>query len=751
MRILLWLTVGFGAACALGIYLLPVWLLLLFGGGLLATAGLLFAFTRKYPALRRVQLIFLGFFLAAVWYGVYDAVILAPVKSLDGNTIETEIRVTDYSYETDYGIAAEGQIHLDGRKYRVKFYLNDPESALRPGDTVAGNFRMRYTGFGGSEDPTYHSADRIFLLAYPRGEPVSQENFQQSLRDLPANLRQYLLKSIETLFPEDVAGFVKALMMGETSELSYTTDTALTVSGIRHIAAVSGLHVSILFSLIFFLTGKQGKLSVLIGLPLLLLFAAMAGFSPSVNRACLMQGLMLLSILLHKEYDPPAALSFAVLVMLVANPVVITSVGFQLSVASVSGIFLFTARITGWLLDERRLGKWKKKRGYGLVIKFSTSIGVSLGAMVLTTPLTAWYFGNVSISGVLTNLLCLWLVTGIFCGSIAACLLGAAWLPLGKIAACVVAWVVRLVVAIAGAVAQLPVSAVYTQSIYIIAWLVFCYVLLAVFLLARERQTLLLLGCAVVGLCIAMLASWSEPLLDNYRVTVLDVGQGQCVLLQSEGKTYMVDCGSDYSKNAANKAAATLLSQGVTKLDGLILTHYDEDHVGGAAMLLSRIPADLLVLPEGTGAEEFESDILAVCNGTVLRGDEDLRIAWGDAWIRVYASFDTETTNESSLCVLFHTEKCDILITGDRSMVGESFLLRTAQLPKLDALIVGHHGSANSTGEALLAATRPATAVISVGEGNRYGHPAQEVLDRLTAYGCTIRRTDLEGTIVLRG
>jgi competence protein ComEC len=276
-------------------------------------------------------------------------------------------------------------------------------------------------------------------------------------------------------------------------------------------------------------------------------------------------------------------------------------------------------------------------------------------------------------------------------------------------------------------------------------------VLLAVFLLARERQTLLLLGCAVVGLCIAMLASWSEPLLDNYRVTVLDVGKGQCVLLQSEGKTYMVDCGSDYSKNAANKAAATLLSQGVTKLDGLILTHYDEDHVGGAAMLLSRIPADLLVLPEGTGAEEFESDILAVCNGTVLRGDEDLRIAWGDAWIRIYASFDTETTNESSLCVLFHTEKCDILITGDRSMVGESFLLRTAALPQLDALVVGHHGSADSTGEALLAATRPAAAVISVGEGNRYGHPSREVLERLATYGCVIRRTDREGTIILRG
>ena len=213
----------------------------------------------------------------------------------------------------------------------------------------------------------------------------------------------------------------------------------------------------------------------------------------------------------------------------------------------------------------------------------------------------------------------------------------------------------------------------------------------------------------------------------------------------------MVDCGGDYDKSTADKAAATLLSQGVTRLDGMILTHYDQDHVGGAAYLLQRIPADILILPEGSGAQTFDKDILTAFRGQVIRGEEDMEIYWDDASIRIFASFDTETSNESSLCVLFHTEKCDILITGDRSTLGEEFLLRGAQLPKLTALVVGHHGSGNSTGEALLAATRPVTAVISVGEGNRYHHPAQQVLDRLTSYGCMIRRTDLEGTIILRG
>ena len=101
--------------------------------------------------------------------------------------------------------------------------------------------------------------------------------------------------------------------------------------------------------------------------------------------------------------------------------------------------------------------------------------------------------------------------------------------------------------------------------------------------------------------------------------------------------------------------------------------------------------------------------------------------------------------------VLKAREKCAILITGDRSSIGEEMLLHTANIPQLDALVIGHHGASNSTGEVLLATTIPKVALISVGEGNAYGHPSQKVLERLTQYGCIIRRTDLEGTVILKG
>lgn len=751
MRKLLWFSLGFGAACALSGYLLPVSMLLFLSAVFLAAAVILLWFLRENQWGKISGILCLGLTLGFAWYLGYDGIYLSPAREMDSQTAEVTIRASDFSFETSYGAAADGEVDLAGKTYRVRFYVNEVVS-LSPGDTVTGRFRFRYTAVGGADAATYHGGDGIFLLAYPSAEVETEPAGSTSWKYAPAYLRLYLLKLLEELFPQDTVAFVKALLMGDTSELDYKTDTGLKLSGIRHVAAVSGLHVSILFSLVYLLTGKRRILTTVIGVPALLIFAAMAGFSPSIIRACVMQLLMLLALSCRKEYDPLTALAFAALVMLVVNPYAITSAGFQLSVGSVAGIFLFSGRICSWLLDPKRLGRWKRKtKLYRMLQKAATSIGVSLGALVLTTPLSAWYFGTVSLVSVVTNLLCLWVITILFCGIIAACVFGAVYMPLGELVAWILAWLVRYVLGISGMLSKFPLAAVYTDSVYITVWLIACYVLLTVFQLSRHKNTIVLFCCAVFSLCIALLASWAEPLLDTYRVTVLDVGQGQCVLLQSEGRTYMVDCGGSHDETTADTAASLLLSQGISHLDGVILTHYDWDHVGAAAYLMGRIGTDVLILPEGPGAAVWEPALTEGQNSQIFRADEDMIITWGNTCITVYAAQDTETTNESSLCVLFQTENCDILITGDRSTAGEAALVRSVQLPKLDALIVGHHGSNSSTGSLLLQVTQPEIALISVGEENAYGHPSPAVLARLESYGCQIRRTDMEGTIILRG
>lgn len=750
MRKLMFFSIGFCAACAFGVYWIPAPLLFVIGILLLVLGTGLLLLKRK-DWVQIAGVVCIGLAAGQLWFGIYQGFYLNPAKNLDGEILPITMIAEDFSFDSDYGITVDGVTEIGNNRYRVRMYLNQKEP-LQPGDKVTGNFRLRYTAPGGSQNPTYHSGNGILLLAYPRGENGVIPAQGTSLRYVPAYLRQYLLGLLCDLFPPDAAPFAKAVLLGDTSALEYETESDLSASGIRHVVAVSGLHVSILFSLVYLISGKRRGLTVAIGIPVLLVFAAMAGFSPSIVRASLMQLLMLFGLLMKKEYDPPTALSFAVLVMLTVNPLTVTSAGFQLSVASVAGIFLFYNRINQWLLAPGRFGRWKKNGvAWKLIAKVSASVSISLSALITTTPLTAWYFGSVSLLSAVTNLLCLWVVTIFFCGTVGACILGAVWLPLGKGAAWLLSWMVRYILWIAKSIAAFPVSVVYTVSPYITAWLLFCYILLVIFLVGKNKRPVIMCCCVTIALSAALLVSWAEPMLDDYRVTVLDVGQGQCVLLQSQGNTYMVDCGGENPYDTADIAAATLLSQGITRLDGLILTHYDDDHVGAAGNLLYRIPAETVILPAVQEAEFWDSSILKHHGGNTVKAEDDLLISWGDTTITVYCGWNAESSNESSLCVLFQRERCAILITGDQSTVGEEILLRTAAIPQLDALVVGHHGAASSTGDALLTATKPKTALISVGANNSYRHPAQSVLERLKNHGCEIRRTDLEGTIVFRG
>ncbi len=739
MRRIMWFTIGFAMACGLCTYCLPSgWILPLMISILIL--GLICGFWggSRIP-LRRVAYCLVGCAMGLGWFLGYRIVYLMPAIELDSETRAVTIQATDYSYETAYGMAFEGTLTLEGKSYNVKAYTKE-KSEIEPGTRVRGGFRFRVTTPDGEKGSTYHKGNGIFLLCYQSGN-VEISAGECGAKELPAVLRRQITDILQTCFPEDIYPFALALLLGDKTELDYETETSFEVSGISHIVAVSGLHVSILYGLLSVLTLKRRLLSTILSLPVLVFFSAVAGFTPSVTRACIMVCLMILSNAFNKEYDGPTSLAFACLVMLIINPMVITSVGLQLSAVSVAGIFLFYGDIHNWI--NGHMGVMK---GKGLVKRlkrgFSASVAITLSATSLTTPLCAYYFGTVSMIGVVTNLLTLWAANLFFYGIIAVCVFALLSVPVATFLASILAWLGRYVLFVARICAGIPMAAVYTCSVYIAAWVVFLYVLLIVFYLSKKRKTATLACCVVLGLCVALIASWCEPLMDDCRVTILDVGQGQCILLQSEGKTYMVDCGGDVDTEAANIAAETILSQGITQLDGIIVTHGDADHAGGVAYLLTRIGTDVLFIGEG-------EDISAYPEENVISVRDTVKLSYGDAEITIFGPIYSGESNENSLCVLFETETCAILITGDRSAFGERMLLRNTLLPDVDLLIAGHHGSKYSTSEELLKAVSPETVIISVGE-NTYGHPAPELLMRLNTYGCIVFTTEENGTIIYR-
>lgn len=748
MRKLMLFAMGFAAACVVGIYFISGWWLLL-----LAAICLIAAIPLLCVRLRATQIVAMllaGCMTGLLWNWGYDQLFLSDARNYDGKTVQTQIEATDYCYETDYGVAADGKTTLAGKTYRVRFYLNE-DATIKPGDKVTGSFRLRYTADGGEKAPTYHQGNGIFLLAYAKDEVRITPCQETPAKYFASVIRNKILNQIDATFPADTLGFARALLLGDSSQLSYEVDSDFRTSGIRHIVAVSGLHVSILFSVIYLFGGRNKIVGVVIGLPVLLAFAALAGFTPSVVRACIMHGLMLLSLLVNKDYDPPTALAFSGLAMLIANPLTITSVGFQLSVACIAGMLLFYQKIHDYLLTIKLFSVVKGRSLRAKLTRwFVHSVSVTLTTLVTTAPLCAYYFDTISLVSILSNLLALWVVSFIFYGVILACVTGAIWLPLGQGIAWLISWLMRYVMLIAKYLSRVPLAAVSTNSIYIAAWLILCYVLLVIFWVAKKKYPGILAACICASLSVAVAASWIEPQTDDFRFTVLDVGQGQCLLLQSKDEVYVIDCGSDQPKVAADRATAMLRSRGIHKLDGLILTHYDADHANATEYLLYRIPAETIYLPvteDTTNMDRFAQRY----SDQIQWITEDTQIQNRRINLSLYPATDYSNFNESSMCVLCQVDNCDILITGDRQQSGERKLLESHELPDLEILVVGHHGSKTATSLELLQATKPDAAVISVEADNRYGHPSEETLDRLTLFGCYIYRTDQMGTITFKG
>ena len=741
MRTLVWITLGFAAGCGICGYQLtamdhPVLFAVTF-----FLSALLFFLGKDRRACKAAAILLLGLGFGCFWYRSYSEFYLANASAVDGVTAQGEILTTDFSFPTGYGRGIDGTLELNGKEYTVRAYLDEGEQ-LPPGTVLRGDFRFRMTAPNSLEGETYHSGKGIFLLAYQKGDVAASPAEENNLRIQAALLRSGVAKILEDSLPEAAVPFSKALLLGDATELSYEVDTALKVSGIRHVAAVSGLHVSIVFALAIHLAMRKRGLSVILGLPMLFGFAAVAGFTPSVTRACIMSGLMLLALLVKREYDGGSALSFSALVMLLRNPLTITDLSFQLSCASVAGILLFSGSISRHL--QSYLGECKG-RSFRSKIKRAilASVSTSVSAMAFSIPLCAISFGTVSLIGVVTNLLTLWIITGIFYGLMVLCGVYLVYPGAAAFLGTILAWPVRLVLLASRLLSKVSYGCLYTVSPYISIWLIFVYVLLLVCLLWRKAGFRMPVSLAAAGLVLALICSWGDGALHDTSITVLDVGQGQSILLQSKGRNYLVDCGGTRDDTAADTAAQWLLSHGISTLDGLIVTHLDRDHMGGVENLLTRVDTALLILPPEASALSEKTD-------AVVHADRELTISWSDVNLRIFGEKTKGAENENSICVLLDTENCDILITGDRDAQGEARLLSALGNTDVDILVAGHHGSKNATSEALLQAVTPEIVCISVGEENIYGHPAPETLNRLYRYGCRVYRTDVHGTITIR-
>ena len=743
MRKLAIFTLAFACGTLLGQYLLPGELLpwAALGCALLVPLCLLCRGRKR----KRFLLLTAGLCLSLLYFWAYSGYVRGTVERYAGEEVPLTLTVTGYAEEG--GVRCRIPVRVVGAGFLrdgAMLYGDEDLYALEPGDQVTGLFTVNDAATIHDTPITSFTAKGRYLMLFPNGELTAERPEYRGLSTLPARIAHWLGERVEEIFSSESAPFLKALLLGDDSGFTEEQESDLSETGLYHITAVSGMHFGYLFMMLSFLVGiHRPRRLAAVTVPVVLLYMLLVGASASVVRACIMMLFVLAGPLLGRESDSLTSLSAALLALLIANPLSIAGVGLQLSFASMVGLLVLAPRIFA-LLPAGRNALWRFVR---------SSLAASLGATICTAPLTAFYFNRIPLVGPVANILVGTAATFTFLSGAAALALGLIAPVLGSFVGLLPQAGVWYILAVARLFARIPYHAIYFTNPYLKYWLVF---LVAIFgycaLTPKGRRKYLLATGLAAGTLALLLYFPVYGRAGRLHAVAVDVGQGASTVLASQGATALVDCGSSESFiNAGDEAGDTLNTYGYFGLDYLILTHYHDDHANGIGTLLARVPVDTILVPTPETADAaIHEKLVALVERygcTIAYVTEDTHLPLGRADLQVFAPIGQGGTNEEGLTILCTAGDFDLLITGDMNSANEAVLAERKELPDIEVLLVGHHGSRDASSTALLRTVTPEVGIISVGADNTYGHPTDEALRRLVGMGAEIYRTDRQGSV----
>jgi len=601
-----------------------------------------------------------------------------------------------------------------------------------------------------------------------------------------AALRGSLLHGLNRLVAEPEAALGAGILLGVRASIAPEINDAFAAAGLTHVVAISGWNIAIVAALVMALvrpleTRRGGRWSTAaLAAAVVGGYVILTGASPSVVRAALMAGAMLVGRLGGTRAHASSALGLAALVMLLVAPAVLWDVGFQLSLLATAGLIWFGRSI------ERRLGGWPAW--------IREPVALTMAAQLTTLPVILVNFERLSIVAPLSNVLVVPLVPLVMLASACASVAGVVLelLPLGPIGDAVAwfaggaAWLLLwAMITIGQLTAGLPLAAVdvsippplavaWFPLLWLTAWSLHSdtptddegravpdeAMTGAMAALARLCRPLPALVALTVVLGAISVGARPDGAL---HVTALDIGQGDAILVETPGgATMLVDGGPDPELTLRRLGANLPFS--TRRIDLLVLSHPHQDHVAGLVDVLDRFRIGLLVHAgidfENAAYDRLLADAARASVPVHLARAGDMFALDGATSIEVLYPAEGDASaplpdgdiNNGSVVMLLRHGGFTALLTGDAEAPIEAALIGRGRLGPIDLLKVGHHGSHSSTTPGLLDATRPSVAVISSGEGNEYGHPAPETLATLAAHpGILVHRTDLDGDVEVVG
>ena len=577
-------------------------------------------------------------------------------------------------------------------------------------------------------------------------------------------------------------GIIGAIILGDKTDLDSDIKELYSVSGIAHILAISGLHISFIGMAIYRLLRRRFRFlfSAAVSIPVVLSFGIMSGFGISTIRAIIMFILKIIGEVLGRKYDAITAISLAGLVLLVQNPFVVCNSGFQMSFGAIIAIVLILPIVEEILNTDNKIIK-----------VISANFTISL----VMNPILAWNYYELPTFSFLLNIVVVPLMSVVIVSSIAGIFCSYIMFGFGKAVIFPGCGILELYTFLCNIINKSSVASIVVGQPKVTIIIVYYAILLVVLFglknirtkytraekerniikketgLVLERkakkerrikgQNVKLRLACIVGFLLLNCLIYYIP-NPGFYITFINVGQGDGILIHGDnGTKVMVDGGSTSEKQVAKNCIVPYLkAEGIGTIDYSMITHTDKDHISGIMEILennnsNRIRIKNLVMPDinmkdDTYNELIEKAQLKKIN--VLYIKKGAALSLGKTKIKcIYPETTTTASDKNDYCTVLSVKNktSKILLTGDISKEIEEKIKDDIE-ENYTVLKVAHHGSNYSSSEKFLKKVNPKYSIISVGKNNSYGHPGNETMERLRKQGGVIYRTDEKGGITIR-
>ncbi len=718
-----------------------------------------------------------------------DVVIVGRLATLvaDDGLVSTALIDVDH-----LGAVSEKRVHPLRARLLLRLKDRWPDRFL-PGDMLAVRARLRLPSIDsipGTFDYRRYLARRDIVAI---GTVASPLLIAPTVNELAADVRQqrHRIERIRTiignrldaLLEQPGAGLYRALLIGDRSGIDEQTMESFKGSGVAHILAISGMHLSLLgffiFQTISWLLRRSEylilhldikKTAMVLCLPPLLFYTLLAGAQPPVVRSFVMALFIVVALGTDRLKSPFTTLAGAALVILLYDPLSLEEASFQLSFSAVAAIML----IVPPLLQrqgghERQLSGVERVRWWLL-----GGVAVTVAATIGTMPLLLYHFNRITTVSVVANLIieplvCLWAM--VF-GFLALPLLFVS-LPAADLLLQIGSWALIAAVAVAAFFSSQQFSSIWLPSPA--PWAMALYFTVLVIWLApvpgslgRHRPLAGIAFFCCLLIFFLPLTPMAKRFREQDRVSVLDVGHGNGILIElRDGRNVLVDGGSRSSPGfdcGAALIAPYLWHRGIAKLDDIIISHADADHYNGIPTVLKRFAVDRLWLPYLDGdkpgfaqlcqlAAEHDVTIMFPDGGTFIEGEGYQLIAIGTATgapaARHWIHAGDATEDDNGLVVLLKTARVSILFPGDIGRARERELLATRESLRAELMLAAHHGSQTSNSPDFLAAVAPKHLIVSSGDRRGGLFPSTSLRTFVQQHDTMLLTTVDHGTIVI--